>query len=498
MKIKLPDIGIEKMKVTDILVKKGDQIYKDESIIVIEGEKTSMEIPSTENGIIKNIKVSIGDIVHTGSIILELNNNISTINNNTNIISNHIKEKSSDVDLINKIIVPNINNNESMKIIKIFVKEGDKIYKNNPLVTLENNKTNFNVISFYDGLIKKIIIKTGDDVKSGDIIMLISVITSKNIKKDNIDINSLLNINNIIKKNSIHASPSVRKIARQLNINLSNIIGTGKKKRILKEDLLKYISINDNNQKNISNISLPLSHNYFQKFGEIEEKKMNQIQKISAKNLTKNWVNIPHVTQHIEADITVLESFRLQKNNEFNKKNQDIKITLLSFLIKICANALKKYPIFNSSLLDNEKIILKKYYNIGIAINTNKGLLVPVIFDLMNKNIIDISKELILLSNKAKLGKLIPSDMQGGCFTLSNLGSKTGSFFTPIINSPEIAILGISQANIKPIWDGKKFIPHLLLPLSLSYDHRVINGVEAIIFLNYICDLISDIRNLLM
>ncbi|WP_247645447.1 2-oxo acid dehydrogenase subunit E2 [Enterobacteriaceae endosymbiont of Plateumaris consimilis] len=497
MKIKLPDIGIEEMKVTDILVKKGDKIHKEDSIIVIEGEKTSMEIPSTENGIITNIKVSIGDIVHTGSIILELNNNISTINNYTNIISDDVKDKISDIYLINKIIVPNIDYDGSMKIIKIFVKKGDKVYKNNPLVTLENNKNNFNIISLYDGFIKKIIIKIGDDVKSGDNIMLISTIASENIKKDNINVNSLLNINNIITNNSIHASPSVRKIARKLNINLLNVIGSGNKKRILKEDLLKYISIN-NNQKNISNISLSFTSDFFQKFGKIEQKEMNQIQKMSAKNLTKNWKNIPHVTQHIEADITVLESFRIQKNNELNKKNKNIKITLLSFLIKICANALKKYPIFNSSLLDNKKIILKKYYNIGIAINTDKGLLVPVIFDLMNKNIIDISRELVLLSNKAKSGKLIPSDMQGGCFTLSNLGNKTGSFFTPIINSPEIAILGISQANIKPFWNGKKFIPHLLLPLSLSYDHRVINGVEAIIFLNYICDLISDIRNLLM
>ncbi|QJC29066.1 2-oxo acid dehydrogenase subunit E2 [Enterobacteriaceae endosymbiont of Plateumaris rustica] len=494
IKIKLPDIGIEEMKVTDILVKKGDKIHKDESIIVIEGEKTSMEIPSTENGIIKKIKVSIGDNVHTDSVILELDNNISKINEK--IISSKIKETILDVNKINKIIIPNISNG-FMKIIKIFVNEGDKIYKDNPLVTLANNKNNFNVTSPYNGIIQKIIIKNGDNVKSGDIIILISNFISKNIEENNINKNYLLNINNIVKKNSIHASPSVRKIARQLNINLLNIIGSGNKNRILKEDLLKYISIN-NNQKNINNISSSLSSNYFKQFGEIEEKEMNQIQKISSTNLTKNWINIPHVTQNIEADITKLESFRIKKNNEFNRNNQNIKITLLSFLIKICANALKKYPIFNSSLLDNKKIIFKKYYNIGIAINTNKGLLVPVIFNLINKNIIDISKELILLSNKAKLGKLIPSDMQGGCFTISNLGSKPGNFFTPIINSPEIAILGISQANIKPFWNGKKFIPHLILPLSLSYDHRVINGVEAIIFLNYICNLISDIRNLLM
>ncbi|QJC29950.1 hypothetical protein GJT84_01130 [Enterobacteriaceae endosymbiont of Plateumaris sericea] len=495
IEIKLPDIGIEEMKVTDILVKEGDNIHKDESIIVIEGEKTSMDIPSTQNGIVKKIKVSIGDIIHTGSIILELSNNIIQ-NNNDNIIQNkNFKEKNNinNINTINKIIIPNMNNG-LMKIIKIFVKEGDKIYKDNPLITLKNKITNINLPSLYNGFIKKIMIKTGDTVRSGDTIMLVSHDICNNIQENNINKNSLLNINNFFKKNSIHASPSIRKMARQLNINLLNIKGSGNKNRILKEDLLKYISINNNQ----NNISLSSSSTYFKKFGEIEEKEMNHIQKISSINLTKNWMNIPHVTQHIEADITTLESFRIQKNNELNKNNQNIKITLLSFLIKISVSALKKYPIFNASLLDNKKIILKKYYNIGIAMNTDQGLLVPIIFNLMHKNIIDISQELILLYNKAISGKLIPSDMHGGCFTLSNLGKKPGAFFTPIINSPEIAILGISQANIKPIWNGKKFIPRLMLPLSLSYDHRVINGVEAITFLNYICDLIYDIRNLLM
>ncbi|QJC29510.1 hypothetical protein GJT83_01125 [Enterobacteriaceae endosymbiont of Plateumaris pusilla] len=488
IEIKLPDIGIEEMKVTDILVKEGDNIHKDDSIIVIEGEKTSMDIPSTQNGIVKKIKVSIGDIIRTGSIILELSNNILKKNNDKIIIPNNIKEKiyKNDINIIiNKIIIPNINNS-LMKIIKIFVKEGDKIYKNNPLITLENNTNNINLPSLYNGIVKKIIIKIGDSVRSGDTIMLISTSISKNIQENH--------TNNFFQRDSIHASPSIRKIARQLNINLLNIKGSGNKNRILKEDLLKYISINNNQ----NNTSLTSSSIYFKKFGEIEEKEMNNIQKISSIKLTKNWINIPHVTQHIEADITTLESFRIQKNDEFNKTNKNIKITLLSFLIKISVYALKKYPIFNSSLLDNKKIILKKYYNIGIAMNTDQGLLVPIIFNLMNKNIIDISQELILLYKKAILGKLIPSDMQGGCFTLSNLGKKPGTFFTPIINSPEIAILGISQANIKPVWNGKKFIPRLMLPLSLSYDHRVINGVEAITFLNYICDLIYDIRNLLM
>lgn len=433
-KIKFPDTGIEEMKITDILVKEGDEILQEQSIITVESDKTSIEIPSPQKGIIKKIFVTIGHKIRKGDIILEILNNK---NNNLIINSNKISE-----------------NNE----IKL-----ENLYFSNE----KNQKTkNPNILE------KEINI----------------------IKNNNFEKNKTFNIK---KKIYIHSSPIIRKMARKLNINLDKIIGSGLKNRITKEDILKYIE----NNKKLENNNFNKFSSLYTKFGSCEEIILNNIQKITSENLSNNWKNIPHVTQHIEADITELEKFRIKKNNEFYKKKKNIKLTLLSFMIKICAHALKKYPNFNSSLSNlNQNLIIKKYFNIGIAINTKKGLLVPVIFDVLNKSINDISNILLDLANKAKKNKLHPLDMKGGCFTISNLGQFKGSFFTPIINAPEVAILGISQANIKPVWskNNNKFIPKLILPLSLSYDHRVINGVEGINFLNYICMLISDIRNILI
>ncbi|QJC35691.1 2-oxo acid dehydrogenase subunit E2 [Enterobacteriaceae endosymbiont of Donacia sparganii] len=411
-KIIFPDTGIEEMKITDILVKEGDKILKEQPIITVESDKTSIEIPANQNGIIKKILISIGNKIHKGDVILE------------------------------------ILNNEKKKI---------------ELKTLRTSNIEAKKIKVSDILIKK---------------------------------------NNIIKKNKtldletyIHASPLIRKMARKLEINLKNIKASGLKNRITKEDILQYVK----NEKNFKNNDFKTFSLNYKKFGSCEEIILNNIQQITSKNLSNNWKNIPHVTQHIETDITELEKFRIKKNNEFYQKKQNIKLTLLSFMIKICAHALKKYPNFNSSLSnDNKNLIIKKYFNIGIAVNTPKGLFVPVIFDVLHKSINNLSEILRNIVNKTKNNKLHPNDMQGGCFTISNLGQFKGSFFTPIINAPEVAILGISQSSIKPIWDGNKFIPKLILPLSLSYDHRVINGVEGINFLNYICTLISDLRNILI
>ncbi|QJC37322.1 hypothetical protein GJU02_01025 [Enterobacteriaceae endosymbiont of Donacia thalassina] len=429
-KITLPDTGIEEMRITEILVKKGEKILQEQPIITVESDKTSMEIPSNQSGIVKKILISVNDKIHKGDIILE------------------------------------ILNNEKNNFIKDFKKisEENKIEaKSSQIHEIKNQK---NKISH--------ILRQNDDI----------------IKNDDLKKNKSLNT-----QKYIYASPIIRKMARKLNINLENIKASGLKNRILKEDILKYI----NNKNKLENNNSEKFLSKFKKFGPCEEIILNNIQKTTSKNLSNNWKNIPHVTQHIETDITKLEEFRIKKNNEFYKKQKNIKLTLLSFIIKICAHALKKYPNFNSSLSNiNQNLIIKKYFNIGIAINTKKGLFVPVIFDVLNKSINDLSKIILNLANKAKNNKLHPLDMQGGCFTISNLGQFKGNFFTPIINSPEVAILGISQANIKPIWNGDKFIPKLMLPLSLSYDHRVINGVEGIDFLNYICTLISDIRNILI
>ncbi|QJC34886.1 2-oxo acid dehydrogenase subunit E2 [Enterobacteriaceae endosymbiont of Donacia piscatrix] len=484
-KIIFPDTGIEKMKVTDILVKEGDFIKKEQSIITVESDKTSIEIPSNYEGIIKKIIISIGDIIHKGDIILELSNNQ---------ISDFLKKEEK---ILNekkiKLIIPDIGI-KKMKIFAILVKKNDFFKKNQTLIIIKNDINKFEIASTCSGIVNKINVKINDYIYKNDIFMYINSYIKEGKKSI---------IKTFIKKNFfkndtqmyIHASPFIRKMIRKFDIDLKKIKPSGLKNRIVKEDILKYIK----DKNTIKNYDIQNSLFIYKKFGNCEKINLNNIQKISSKNLSNYWKNIPHVTQHIETDITNLEKFRIKKNREFDQKQKNIKLTLLSFMIKICALALKKYPNFNSSLSkDNHALIIKKYFNIGIAINTKQGLFVPVIFDVLNKNIKDLSQIIVNLSYEAKNNKLHPNNMQGGCFTISNLGQFKGNFFTPIINFPEVAILGISQASIKPIWKENKFLPKLMLPLSLSYDHRVINGVEGINFLNYICYLASDIRNILI
>ncbi|QJC31648.1 hypothetical protein GJT88_01085 [Enterobacteriaceae endosymbiont of Donacia tomentosa] len=507
-KIIFPDTGIEEMKVTDILVKEGDKIQKEQPIVVVESDKTSMEIPSDKNGIIEKILIAIGDIVHKDDIIIKISNN-DNVNNSTREENyfNHGQKKillNNIQKVLKELVVPDIGT-KTMKITNILVKENELIHKNQLLLVIIDQKNIFEIFSLCNGVIKQINVKINDEVHTNYVLMHVDIPL---IEKDNFGKGTFIKVHNNVrnaltiikeKKKYIHASPLIRKIARKLKIDLNNIIASGKKNRITKEDILKFernkkVLISQNITNNTKNIFL----SYFEKYGKCKEVDLNNIQKITGKNLLNNWINIPHVTQHIETDITELEKFRIKKNNEFSQKKNDVKLTLLSFIIKICGYALKKYPNFNSSLSSKNTLILKKYFNIGVAINTSYGLFVPVMFNVLDKSIIEISKILFNLAYKAKNNKLYPNDMQGGCFTISNLGKFRGNFFTPIINAPEIAILGISQANIKPIWNGDKFIPRLMLPLSLSYDHRVINGVEGINFLNYICDLIFDIRNIII
>ncbi|QJC30402.1 2-oxo acid dehydrogenase subunit E2 [Enterobacteriaceae endosymbiont of Neohaemonia nigricornis] len=489
----LPDIGNEDMKVTDILVKEGEFITKDQSIIIVESDKTSMEIPTNYSGIIQKILVSVGDIVHTDSLILTIKDN------NTKNTTHKIQEENINKIFSQNILVPDIGT-KSMVVKQILVQKNSTINKNQSLIIIYNDNHTIEIASLYAGYVKKINIKINDIIHTNDIIIVLSINTINNNITNNQT--SFIKTNNIIKTNTLYnqeqyfnATPIIRKMAREFKIDLSEVKGSGNKNRITKEDILKFST----QKTDINNVSeLHANINNYKQYGNIEKIYLNHIQKITSVNLTNNWKNIPHVTQHIEVDITQLEKFRVEKNKEFQNTNSNVKLTLLSFIIKICAYALKKYPYFNSSLLDKETLIIKKYYNIGIAINTKQGLMVPVIFDVLNKSIIDIAQEIILLSQKAQKKQLIPKNMQGGCFTISNLGGIRSNFFTPIINAPEVAILGISQSIIKPVWDSQKFIPKLMLPLSLSYDHRVINGVDGIIFLNYICNLIHDIRNILM
>lgn len=439
--INLPNIGEDELEVTEILVKIGDTVNINQSLLIIEGDKSSIEIPSPYSGIVNSLHISVGDKVHTGSLILSL----KTIKHT------HTSVHSSSNQ---KILTSPYTNNESN-----LLRNKKKTHKNEIQKNTELHKT------------------------------------------------EVFNLEN--NTNFIHATPLIRHIARELGINLSKIKGSGRKGRILKEDLYNYFhnvstekissySITPNHQ--LSSVNQLNSEENYDEFGNIKIIELTKIQKISGYHLQKSWSTIPHVTQFDIVDVTNLEKFRKQQNQKIIIENANYKITMLVFIIKAVSKALEKFPRFNSSLSkDNNTLILKKYINIGIAVDTTKGLLVPVIRSVNNKSIIDLSKELSEIAQKARAqNQLTPLDLKGGSFTISNLGGIGGTNFTPIINSPEVAILGVSQSRIQPVWITNKFIPRLMLPLSLSYDHRVIDGADGARFINFINTIISDIRLLLM
>ncbi|AIN47425.1 2-oxo acid dehydrogenase subunit E2 [Candidatus Palibaumannia cicadellinicola] len=408
IQIKVPDIGLDEVEVTEILVNIGDQVKIEQSLITVEGNKASMEIPAPFPGVVKEININVGDKISTGTIIMVFD------------VEDMVSES-----CLNLIAVP--------------------------------EKT-------------------------------------ENIEKTE--------INDTENEAYVYATPVIRNLAREFGINLANIKGTGRKGRIVREDVQTYIRhiIKYNNNINNNNL-IPsiLPEIDFSKFGEIEIRELGKIQKISSANLYRNWTMIPHVTQFDEANITDVEEFRQKQNIQIKQNYPHIKITLLSFIIKSVAQALKELPIFNSSLsVNGQQVILKKYVNIGIAVDTQNGLVVPVCHEVNKKGIIDLSREIISLSEKAHAGKLMASDMEGGCFTISSLGGIGGMQFTPIVNAPEVAILGVSKSYLKQVWTGKNFISLLMLPLSLSYDHRVINGADGARFIKVINNHMSNIRNLIL
>ncbi|MFI4847408.1 MAG: 2-oxo acid dehydrogenase subunit E2 [Candidatus Makana argininalis] len=494
IEIKLPDIGTDEMEITDILVKIGDKIKKNQSLITLEGDKTSIEVPSKYSGVVKDIKIKIGDKIKTGSPIIIIDDNKYLNKNINNLNINNKKTINIKNNKIKFIEIP-YSNLENLKVNKIFIKTGDKINKNKLLFTFKENNNLILIKSPCEGIIKNININIGDKIKKGvNVIELYENIQFNivNTIKKNKKNTSLLTNNNTKISNKIkyHASPSVRRLARISNINIKNIKPSGRKNRILKKDIDLYLKNKTNNSHilEINKISvLPWPKLDFDKFGKTEIKNISNISKISGSCLHRNWLNIPHVTHFDEIDITELEIYRKEKNLELKKNNINYNITILVFIIKIISNVLEKIPKFNSSLSEDlQNLVIKKYINIGIAVNTKYGILVPVIYNTNKKNILQILSSLYKISKKAREGKLNPSDTKGGTFTISSLGGIGGMSFTPIINAPEVSILGISKSFIKPIWDGEKFIPKLILPISLSYDHRVIDGADGAYFINKI------------
>lgn len=523
IEIKLPDIGGDEVEVTEILVNVGDKVDAEQSILTVEGDKASMEIPAPQAGIVKSIIVKVGDKVTTGVAIMEFDAQGATTPavEQPKATAATPAPASAVASQVIDVSVPDIGGDE-VEVTEILVKVGDTIAVDDSLITVEGDKASMEIPASVAGVIKTITIAVGDKVTTGSKIMQFevtstAVATPATAPAASVEAPKAAPVaaaptktastsNDFVENDAYaHATPSVRRLAREFGVNLSKVSPTGIKRRVLKEDIQTYVK---NAIKQVESGSgaggalpglLPWPKVDFSKFGAIEELPLTKIQKVSGANLHRNWVMIPHVTEFDETDITDLEAFRKQQNSEAEKKKLDVKITPLVFIMKAVASALQAYPRFNSSLSEDvQTLIIKKYVNIGVAVDTPNGLVVPVFKDVDKKGIIELSRELAVISKKARDGKLTGSDMQGGCFTISSLGGIGTTSFTPIVNAPEVGILGVSRSAIKPVWNGKEFTPRLMLPLSLSFDHRVIDGAEGARFLSHIVTVLSDLRRLVM
>ncbi|HHF3042963.1 pyruvate dehydrogenase complex dihydrolipoyllysine-residue acetyltransferase [Vibrio diabolicus] len=524
--VHVPDIGGDEVEVTEIMVAVGDSIEEEQSLLTVEGDKASMEVPAPFAGTLKEIKVAAGDKVSTGSLIMVF----ETAGSGAPAAPAATEAPAAAAPAASaakEVNVPDIGGDE-VEVTEIMVAVGDTVEEEQSLITVEGDKASMEVPAPFAGTVKEIKIAAGDKVSTGSLIMVFEVAgaapapaaapaqaaaPAAPAPKAEAPAAAAPAATGDFKENDeyAHASPVVRRLAREFGVNLSKVKGSGRKSRILKEDVQAYVKDALKRLESGAGAAasgkgdgaalglLPWPKVDFSKFGETEVQPLSRIKKISGANLHRNWVMIPHVTQWDNADITALEAFRKEQNAIEAKKDTGMKITPLVFIMKAVAKALEAFPAFNSSLSeDGESLILKKYVNVGIAVDTPNGLVVPVFKDVNKKGIYELSEELMAVSKKARAGKLTAADMQGGCFTISSLGGIGGTAFTPIVNAPEVGILGVSKSEMKPVWNGKEFEPRLQLPLSLSYDHRVIDGAEGARFITYLNSCLSDIRRLVL
>lgn len=524
--VQVPDIGGDEVEVTEIMVKVGDVVAEEQSLITVEGDKASMEVPAPFAGTVKEIKIAAGDKVSTGSLIMVFEVAGAAPLAAPVQAAAPAAAAAPAVAALKEVQVPDIGGDE-VTVTEIMVNVGDSISEEQSLITVEGDKASMEVPAPFAGTLKEIKVATGDKVKTGSLSMVFEVAGAAPVAapvqaaaapaaapaQAATPAAAAPATSGEFQENHeySHASPVVRRLAREFGVNLAKVKGSGRKNRILKEDVQNYVKealkrLESGAQAAASGKGdgaalglLPWPKVDFSKFGDTEVQPLSRIKKISGANLHRNWVMIPHVTQWDNADITELEKFRQEQNAMEAKRDTGMKITPLVFIMKAAAKALEAFPAFNSSLSDDgESLILKKYVNIGIAVDTPNGLVVPVFKDVNKKGIYELSKELAEVSKKARGGKLTAADMQGGCFTISSLGGIGGTAFTPIVNAPEVAILGVSKSEMKPVWNGKEFAPRLQLPLSLSYDHRVIDGAEGARFITYLNECLSDIRRLVL
>ena len=529
--VNVPDIGSDEVNVTDIMVNVGDRVEVDQSIINVEGDKASMEVPAPVAGIVKEIIIKAGDKVSTGTLIMRFEV-AGSASASAPVASAPAAAPAAPVaGGVKDVNVPDIGGDE-VNVTEIMVKVGDSITEEQSLITVEGDKASMEVPAPFAGVVKEILVKAGDKVSTGSLIMRFEVagaapaaapqaaapapqaVAATAPAAQSGNVSGLTQDQVVASAGYAHATPVIRRLAREFGVNLDKVKGTGRKGRIVKEDIQAYVktavkafetgtvsaAAAGNGVANGAGLGLlPWPKVDFSKFGEVEEVELSRINKISGANLHRNWVMIPHVTHFDRTDITDLEAFRKEQNKIVEKQKLDVKITPVVFIMKAVAKALEAFPRFNSSISeDGQKLTLKKYINIGVAVDTPNGLVVPVFKNVNKKGIIELSRELMEVSKKARDGKLSGSDMQGGCFTISSLGGIGTTHFTPIVNAPEVAILGVSKSEMQPIWNGKEFEPRLMLPLSLSFDHRVIDGADGARFLSYINGVLADLRRLVM
>jgi pyruvate dehydrogenase E2 component (dihydrolipoamide acetyltransferase) len=576
IEVKVPDIGdFKDVPVIEVFVKPGDAVKAEDSLVTLESDKATMDVPAPTAGKIQELKVKVGDKVSEGSLILTLDAAGGGAKAAPAAGATRAPEAAAATGAASAPVsaqraapapaagatrapgaaaaasapasaqpaapiakpggpvpvkVPDIGDFKDVPVIEVFVKPGDAVKAEDALVTLESDKATMDVPAPFAGVVKEVQVKVGDKVSEGSAILLLEaagdagatgaaaapappapapsapapqpVAASPGTEPPAAG-PPAAPVDDAAFRGA-HASPSVRAFARELGVDLSKVKGSGPKARILQEDVQAYVKRTLAAATVAPGVApaggaglslLPWPQIDFTKFGPVESKPLSRIKKISGANLHRNWVMIPHVTNDEDADITDLEAFRVQLNKENEKAG--IRVTMLAFLIKACVAGLKKFPEFNASL-DGDNLVYKQYYNIGFAADTPNGLVVPVIKNADQKGVLAVAKEMGELSAKAREGKLGPADMQGGCFSISSLGGIGGTYFTPIINAPEVAILGVCRATTRPIWDGKQFIPRLILPLSLSYDHRVIDGAAAARFNSFLAGMLADMRRSLL
>ena len=534
IEVKVPDIGdFADVPVIDLFVKVGDSIKIDDAIATLESDKATMDVPSTVEGVIKEVLVQLGSKVSEGVVLIKVETGGA-------VAAAPAPQAAAPAPVaavpaaapdaadggVVDVKVPDIGDFSDVPVIDLFVKVGDSIKVDDAIATLESDKATMDVPSTVSGTVKEVLVQLGSKVSEGVVLIKVETVAAAGVPAPQaaapapvatapapVSAPAAASTAAVPAAlapalpagSKVHASPSVRAYARELGVDLSKVTATGPKNRIVKEDLTRYVkgvmtgSISGPVASATGGVVgggvldlLPWPKVDFSKFGEIEVKPLSRIKKISGQNLSRNWVMIPAVTYHEDADITDIEAFRVLLNKE-NEKGGGAKLTMLAFLMKACVKGLQKFPEFNSSL-DGDNLVLKKYFNIGFAADTPNGLVVPVVKNVDKKSVFELAQESGDLAKQARDGKLKPADMSGACFTISSLGGIGGTYFAPIVNAPEVAILGVNKSAMKPVWDGKQFVPRLTLPLSLTADHRVIDGALATRFNVYIAQLLADFR----